>query len=87
MNNMQPTNEEIEQAKAIPLGIIREELIEILGEPDNIDGVKQEHRIHVPVYKYGAIHYHFRTHIDQLLRRIEYYDENKNYVTIKHTSK
>ena len=78
---MQPTNEEIEQAKAIPLGITREELVKTLGEPTDLATGSRKYPT-PPIYKYGSIEFHFSPYKNGVLAFIGYDDEDYNFITL-----
>jgi len=79
---MQPTNEEIEQAKAIPLGITREELVKKLGEPTDLGAGNHKYSTS-SIYKYGEIEYHFLPCKTGVLGMIGYDDEYDIFITLQ----
>ncbi len=81
-NELLPTNEEIEQAKAIPLGITREELIARLGDPtDTSIGTR---KYPTPgIYKYRAIEFSFLPYKAGVLYLIGYSDKDFEFITLK----
>jgi len=79
---MQPTSEEIKQAKAIPLGITREELVEILGKPTDLSTGSRKYPT-PSIYKYGEIEYHFQPYKNGALVFIGFGGDDDNFITLK----
>ncbi len=63
----------------IPLGITREQLIELLGEPHDISCPTKRNKIPV-IYKYNEIEYHFLRGKDGTLVLIF---DNATHITLK----